>query len=205
MNTPHATRASHGPRNQFWRNTRVEKHFPATIQDQTVYLSTGDPETFGITVAITALYKPGELGKKFTHTNGKRYQIVQVDPAATGSTVANGVVYWAKRANYTVTPRQNDPLNLAATNGVAGRAPGIVAPGNYFAMQIGGSAVLVYAGTTTAGAVGGAIIGNASTLSDTNATTAGTAPTNKVIGWVTVAATATQVTGSLLLDDQEVV
>jgi hypothetical protein len=175
---------------------------PPTIQDQTIYLSTGDPETFGVTTAVTALYKPGELGKKFTHTNGKRYQIVQLD-SASGSTVANGVVYWASRTAYKVTSKNGDATNQAGLNGVAGRAPGIVAAGNFFAMQIGGSAVLVYAGTTTAGAVGGAVIANNSTLSDTNATTSGTAPTNKVIGWITVAATATQVTCSMILDDSE--
>ena len=117
----------------------------------------------------------------------------------------NGILYWAKRANYTVTPRENDALNLAALNGPAGRSPGITAPGNYLAMQIGGSAILVYAGTTTAGVVGSAVIGNASTLSDTNGVAANAAPTNKVIGWVTVAATATQVTCSMTLDDGEVI
>jgi hypothetical protein len=185
--------------NRFYRNTRLEKHMPATIQDQTVYLSTGDPELF---FNITSLYKPGELGKKFTHTNGKRYQIVQVD-AASASTVANGVVYWASRTAYKVTAKNGDATNAAGLNGVAGRCPGITAAGNYMTMQIGGSAILVYAGTTTAGVAGSAVIANNSTLSDTNATTLGTAPTNKVIGWVTVAATATQVTASLVLDDSE--
>jgi len=184
------------------RNTRTEKHFPQTVGDQTVYISTGNPETF---FNQTSLYKPGELGKKFTAGTGKRYQIVQVDPSATGSSVANGILYWANRASYTVTPRENDALNLAALNGPAGRSPGITAPGNYLAMQIGGSAILVYAGTTTAGVVGSAVIGNASTLSDTNGVAANAAPTNKVIGWVTVAATATQVTCSMTLDDGEVI
>lgn len=174
---------------------------PPTVNDQTIYLSTGDPETF---FNQTSLYKPGELGKKFTHTNGKRYQIVQVDAAATGNSVANGILYWASRTKYTVTPRQNDALNVALNGGVAGRSPGITTVGNYLAMQIAGTAVLVYAGTTTAGAVGGAVIGNATTLSDTNATTAGTAPISKVVGWITVAATATQVTCGMCLDDAEV-
>jgi hypothetical protein len=188
-------------RNPFYRNTKTEKHMPATLQDQTVYLSTGDPETF---YNQASLYKPGELGKKFTHTNGKRYQIVQLDASAAGSTVANGICYWASRANYTVTSQATDSLNLAVLNGVAGRSPGVTTVGKYFAMQIGGSAILVFAGTTTAGAVGGAVIGNSSTKSDTNATTYGTAPTNKVIGWITVQSTATQVTASLVLDDDEV-
>jgi hypothetical protein len=172
---------------------------PPTIQDQTIYLSTGDPELF---FNQTTLYKPGELGKKFTHTNGKRYQIVQVD-AASISTVANGVVYWASRTLYKVTAKNGDATNAAGLNGVAGRCPGITAAGNYLAMQIGGTAILVYAGTTTAGVAGSAVIANNSTLSDTNATTLGTAPTNKVIGWVTVAATATQVTCGMILDDSE--
>jgi hypothetical protein len=174
---------------------------PQKVADQTIYLSTGNPETF---FNQTSLYKPGELGKKFVAANGNRYQIVQIDPSATGNSVANGILYWAKRPSYTVTPRQNDALNQAGLAGVAGRSPGITTVGNYLAMQIGGSAVLVYAGTTTAGAVGGAVIGNASTLSDTNAVTAGTAPTTKVVGWITTAATATQVTCSLCLDDAEV-
>lgn len=188
------------PMNPFYRNTRTEKHMPATVADQTVYLSTGDPETF---FNQTSLYKPGELGKKFTHITGKRYQIVQVD-ASSASTVAGGIVYWASRTAYKVTAKSGDASNTAGLNGVAGRSPGATAAGNFMAMQIGGSAVLVYAGTTTAGAVGGAVIANSSTLSDTNATTLGTAPTNKVIGWITVAATATQVTCSMVLDDGEV-
>jgi hypothetical protein len=176
---------------------------PQTINDQSVYISTGNPETF---FNQTALYKPGELGKKFTAATGNRYQIVQCDSAATTSlsTVANGLVYWSNRAQFKVVPQATDPLNLAKLNGVAGRCPGITAVGNYFAMQIAGPAVLVYAGTTTAGAVGGAIIANSSTLSDSNAVTYGTAPSQKVVGWITVAATATQVTGYLCLDDAEV-
>jgi len=191
------------PLNRFHQITRIEKHMPATVADQTVYLSTGDPETF---FNQTSLYKPGELGKKFTHTNGKRYQIVQVDSAGAGGTssVANGVLYWSNRALYKVVPRCTDALNVASVNGVAGRSPGVTAVGNYTAMQIGGSAVLVYAGTTTASVVGSAVIGTATTLSDTNAIVLGTAPTNKVVGWVTVAGTATQVTCSLALDDAEV-
>jgi hypothetical protein len=173
---------------------------PMSSGDQTVYLDTGNPETF---YNKTTLYKPGELGKRFFASTGKRYQIVQVD-SASSSTVANGIVYWASRASYTVTAASGDTANLAGLNGVAGRCPGITAASNYMAMQIGGSAVLVYAGTTTAGAVGGAVIAKSSTLSDTNATTNGTAPTQKVIGWITVAATATQVTCSMCLDDEEV-
>lgn len=186
--------------NRFYRNTRTEKHFPVSVADQTVYLSTGDPETF---FNITSLYKPGELGKKFTHTNGKRYQIVQVD-AASASTVANGLVFWASRTAYKVTQSRADATNPAAQNGVAGRCPGITAAGNYFAMQIGGTATLVYGGTTTNGVVGSAIIAKASTLSDGDGVALGTAPTNKVVGWVTVAATTTNVTCGMILDDAEV-
>lgn len=188
------------PLNRFHRNTRIEKHFPAVAADQTVYLDTGDPETF---FNKTSLYKPGELGKKFTHTNGKRYQIVQVD-AASASTVANGLVFWASRPAYKVTQSRADATNPAAQNGVAGRCPGITAAGNYFAMQIGGTAVLVYGGTTTNGVVGSAVIAKASTLSDGDGVALGTAPTNKVVGWVTVAATTTNVTVGMILDDAEV-
>lgn len=186
--------------NRFHLNTRLEKHFPAVAADQTVYLSTGDPETF---FNQTSLYKPGELGKKFTHTNGKRYQIVQVD-AASASTVANGLVFWADRTKYKVTQSRADATNPAGVNGVAGRCPGITAINNYFAMQIGGAATLVYGGTTTNGAVGGAVIAKASTLSDADAVALNTAPTNKVVGWVTVAATTTNVTCGMILDDAEV-
>lgn len=175
-----------------------------SLNDQSVYLSTGNPETF---FNQTSLYKAGELGKKFTAGNGKRYQIVQVDANATGSSVANGLLYWANRASYTVTPRENDALNVATLNGVAGRSPGITAPGNYLAMQIGGTAVLVYGGTNTNGAVGGSVIGKATTLSDADALTQSVAPTSKLVGWITVAGTTTNGTigCSLVLDDGEVV
>jgi len=191
------------PLNRFHQNTRTEKHMPAVVADQTVYLSTGDPETF---FNQTSLYKPGELGKKFTHTNGKRYQIVQVDSAGAGgtSTVANGILYWSNRALYKVVPRETDALNVAALNGLAGRSPGITAVGNYLAMQIGGSAILVYGGTTTNSVVGSAVIGKATTLSDTDGIALGTALTTRAVGWVTVAGTATQVTCSMILDDGEV-
>jgi len=179
---------------------------PATINDQTVYISTGNPETF---YNQSSLYKPGELGKKFTHTDGKRYQIVQVDTAVSAtysSTVANGLVYWSHRTLYQVVPTETDSANLALLAGVAGRSPGISAKGTYFAMQIGGLATLVYGGTNTAGAVGGAVIGKATTLSDADAVTAGTAPTSKVVGWITVAGTTTNATVGcyMCLDDGEV-
>lgn len=177
---------------------------PQTITDQTVYLSTGDPETYGITTAITTPYKPGEVGKKFVASTGKRYQLVQLD-SSSSTTAANQLVFWAQRTLYTVTAALADTRNQAAQNGVAGRAPGIVAASGYFAMQIGGSAVISYAGTTTAGAVGSAVIVKTSnTLGQADATAAGTAPPSKLIGWVTTAATTTQVTCSMVLDDGEV-
>lgn len=177
---------------------------PATINDQTVYISTGDPETF---INQTSLYKPGELGKKFTHTNGKRYQIVQVDTAVSASftaTIANGLVYWGHRTLYQVVPTATDAANLAGLSGVAGRSPGITAKGNYFAMQIGGAATLVYGGTNTNGAVAAAVIGKSTTLSDADATTV--APVSKVVGWITIAGTTTAATVgvSMCCDDGEV-
>jgi len=188
--------------NPFWRNSRLEKHFPSTINDQTLYISTGDPELF---FNQTSLYKPGELGKKFTYNN-KRYQIVQLD-ASSNSTVANGLVFWASRTAYKVTARVADASNVAVQNGVAGRCPGITAAGNYFAMQIGGAAVVVYGGNNTNGAVASAAIAkSASTASDADAVAAGTAPTNKVVGWIITAGTTTNTTAgvSLTLDDGEV-
>lgn len=177
---------------------------PQTITDQTVYLSTGDPETYGITTAITTPYKPGEVGKKFVASTGKRYQLVQLD-SSSSTTAANQLVFWAQRTLYTVTAATGDTRNAAGINGVAGRAPGIVAASGYFAMQIGGSAVLTYAGTTTAGVAGSAVIARSgSTVGAADATTLGTSPVSKVVGWVTTAATTTQVTCALILDDGEV-
>lgn len=189
--------------NRFFRNTRLEKHFPQTVGDQTIYLSTGNPETF---FNQTALYKAGELGKKFTGSNGKRYQIVQVDASAAGNSVANGLLYWANRTAFTVTPRETDSLNVAGLNGVAGRSPGITSVGNYLAMQIGGPAVLVYGGTNTNGALTGLVIGKATTLSDADALTT-VAATSKVVGYIITAGTTTNATigCSLTLDDGEVI
>ena len=120
--------------------------------------------------------------------------------------MANGLVFWSNRSLYKVVPQATDPLNLALLNGVAGRCPGVTAVGNYFAMQIAGPATLVYGGTNTAGAVGGAIIAKSDTLSTANAVTYGTAPTGKVAGWITVAGTTTAATVGcyLTLDDEEV-
>lgn len=175
---------------------------PQTISDQTVYLSTGDPETYGITTAITAPYKPGELGKKFVASTGKRYQLVQLD-SSSSTTAANQLVFWAQRTLYTVTASSGDARATAGQNGVAGRAPGIVAASNYFAMQIGGTAVLTYAGTTTNGAAGSAVFAKTgSTVGAADAVTQ--SPAFKVVGWVTTAATTTQVTVGMTLDDGEV-
>lgn len=178
---------------------------PQTITDQTVYLSTGDPETYGITTAITTPYKPGEVGKKFVASTGKRYQLVQLD-SSSSTTAANQLVFWAQRTLYTVTAAYQDTRSIAGLNGVAGRAPGIVAASGYFAMQIGGSAVLSYAGTTTAGVAGSQVIarGSSNTLGQADAVAVGTGITQKSVGWVTVAATTTQVTAALNLDDGEV-
>lgn len=179
---------------------------PITPNDQTVYLSTGDPETYGITVAVTTPYKPGELGKKFVAATGKRYQLVQLD-SSSSTTAANQLVFWAQRTLYTVTAAYQDTRNVANLNGVAGRAPGIVAAKGYFAMQIGGAATLTFAGTTTAGAVGGSVIARASsnTVGAADAVVlGGTAPTQQTVGWVTTAATATQVGCALILDNGEV-
>ena len=179
---------------------------PATNQDSTVYISTGDPEKF---YAIATLYKPGELGKKFTAITGKKYQIVQVDSGASATypnTVANGLVFWASRTQYTVVPTVGDALNVAQNgNGVAGRCPGVTAPGSYFAMQIGGSATVVFTSSTTNSAVGNFLYATASNTSSAGNGAASYTGITKVIGVITSAATtAAAVTASLCADDAEV-
>lgn len=169
---------------------------PQDITSRTIYVGPyASPETFN----PTTLYQGGDLGKKFVW-NGKRYQLVQVD-SASQTCVANGVVFWAAKSNYTVTARVGNTANTEGVNGVAGRTPVAAAASSYIMMQIEGAATVVYGGTTNG--IGDILIAKTgTTLSDTVQIAQGTAPTNMVVGIVEATSTTTSISAWLQLQNQ---
>jgi hypothetical protein len=141
------------------------------------------------------------LGERFYDpTAVKSYQYVKFT-AGTGSVAtANGAVaYWlGNPANFTVTSKlANAGATTAANNQnfVAGIFLGVVTTGNFTVIQTGGihSAVI---DTTAADKQGCAVIASATTDGEAVGVAAGTAPTNRVIGW----ATADQGSGTIAVN-----
>ena len=88
---------------------------PNTSRDQTLYVPTGNPDTW----SSTPLERPGEIGKVHDY-NDKTYQRVQLDSGATASTAigavaANQVAYWKDKTKYLVTNDVNQALGVASS------------------------------------------------------------------------------------------
>ena len=76
---------------------------PNTINDQTLYVPTGDPDTW----SSSTLQRPGELGKRHDDSD-RTYQRVQLDSGCTsdnsvGVVAANQLAYWKNKQLYLVT------------------------------------------------------------------------------------------------------
>lgn len=176
---------------------------PAGRIDQTLYTGTGSVEGMN----VTTLYKPGELGKQI-QTTGKAYQLIQLDSGATAAVTAGAplcghTAFWKSRASYLVTNDKNQAENIAGdarnsicgvfnslTSGAAGTAS--ITAGNYGYIQQRGTHVGILTNGTAA-AAGDALVAVATATSSTAAVvkvTAGTAPTNVVVGIATAATSA---------------
>lgn len=145
---------------------------------QTVYISTGDPDTMN----ASELYKPGELGAVFDFAGSRRYQLVQLDSGATaaptvGVVAATQVAYWKDKTKYLVT---ND-LRFSQRNLAAGIFRMAVTAGYYCCILKKGKAINVKAASATY-ADGDNVMPNSGTAADVTVVAAGTALTYGTLG-----------------------
>lgn len=153
---------------------------------QTVYVDTGDPDTFN---ATDPLYKPGERGAVHER-NDRTYQRVRLDTGATADTsvgvvAANQLAYWKDKDTYLVT---NDsaqaiggPGGNAWRNQVAGIFRAAITAGNYCDVLQRGDNIPVADGGNTF-AIGETVIAEAGTAAAADRVAVGTAPTYVPVG-----------------------
>lgn len=121
---------------------------PNTNRDQTVYIPTGNPDTW----SEATLSRPGELGKAYDY-NDRTYQRVQLDSGAVvanavGVVAANQLAFWKDKSKYLVTndKRQAQGGSLgtnAFANSVAGIFRAAVTAGYYCDILIRGRNIAV--------------------------------------------------------------
>lgn len=170
---------------------------PHTNRDQTVYVQTGDPDTWSLAV----LQRPGELGKAYDY-NDRAYQRVKLDSGATsatavGAVAANQLAYWKDRSQYIVTNDKRFALLGGVANSFANNVAGIfrsaVPAGYYCDVLIRGRNTAVSVATADEGNVTGGV----SVIADVTADTAsadgvavGTAVTYQKLGVCRTASTS---------------
>ena len=168
---------------------------PNANRTQTFYNPTGNPDTYN----SATLYVPGQLGQAYD-VNDRAYQCVQLDSAATASSVTgivavNELAFWKDRSQYLVT---NDPSQClfggvanSYRNNVAGIFRTAVTAGNFCnVLQRGRNINVKEAGSATAGMT---LCANpSSTAADALGTAIATASPTQQIG-VVVTATAANV------------
>lgn len=170
---------------------------PNTNRDQTVYVQTGNPDTW----SSAALQRPGELGKAFDW-NDRAYQRVKLDSGATaantvGVVAANQLAFWKDKAQYIVTNDKAQALVGGVANSFANNVAGIfrsaVPAGYYCDILIRGRNIPV----AVAAADEVNVTGGVSVIADVTASTAsvdgvavGTATTYQKLGIATVASTS---------------
>ena len=165
---------------------------PNTINDQTMYVPTGNPDTW----SSATLQRPGELGKRYDY-NDRTYQRVQLDSGCTsgptvGVVAANQLAYWKDKSNYLVT---ND---IRFAEGVASSAQAQFAAGIFrSAVTAAYYCDIVVRGRNIACADDGSTSVGMSVIADTTADTArvkgvalGTAATHKLLGHCRTASAA---------------
>jgi len=172
---------------------------PNTNRQQSLYLSTGNPDTVNDTPAfVAAVFRGGELGMA-ADFNDRAYQRVVLDSGATAATAtgvvaANQLAFWKDESQYLVT-NDSTQSSLGPTNfraKVAGIFRSAVTAGNWcFVLQRGRNILVKGAG----GAVGDTIIPNSGTAAaSTNIAAGGTQTAWQKIGVCTVATDGTNVT-----------
>lgn len=178
---------------------------PAGRINETIYVG----QQGGIeAMNVATLYKPGELGSQIQTVGNKAYQLIQLDSGATVSTNAGVALcghtaFWKNRNAYLVTNDKAQAENAAGdvrnsiaglfnslTSGAAGTAS--LTAGNFGVIQQRGTHVGALTNGTAA-AAGDLLVAVATATSGTAAVvkvTAGTAPTNVVLGVATAATSA---------------
>ena len=167
---------------------------PNANRVQTVYMSTGNPDT----INVTELGRMGELGQAYDW-NDRGYQLVKVDSGCTASTgtgvvAANQLAFWKDRSQYLVT--NNSPQALFGVvadsyrNNVAGIFRNAVTAGNYTHILIRGRNIAVKeAGSATQGML---LVANTSSVAaDSLGIAVNTAATNQLLGVVRTATVTT--------------
>lgn len=109
---------------------------PNTNRDQTLYIQTGNPDTWSLAPETTTSTPSsvvrrvmGELGKAYD-ANDHTYQRVQLDSGATASNAvgvvaANQLAFWKDRANYIVTNDKRFALFGGIANSFGNNVAGI--------------------------------------------------------------------------------
>lgn len=128
------------------------------------------------------------MGRKFPlgtvrSVGGKSYVYVQLSASATGA-AANGTVVFSTLSDVNVV---TDDISTTAQNMARGVAIGAIAAGSYGWIQSWGSHSAVKTDGGDDIATGDAVIGDASVDGVCDSVAAGTAPTNRVLGWATAA------------------
>ena len=163
---------------------------PNVNRNQTVYLTTGNPDTLN----DSSLFRGGELGLCFD-VNDRAYQIVQCDSGATAATAtgvvaANQVAFWKDRSVYLVTNNtpvaQGGQTTNAYRNEVAGIFRTAVTAGNFCAILVRGRNIAVKSDGN--GGVGQTCIANSGTAADVTNIAVGSAITYRPLGIMTGAA-----------------
>lgn len=167
---------------------------PDANRVQTVFVSTGDPDT--VNDDLTTFVRPGQIGQAYD-LNDRAYQYCQLDSGATAAAnaapAATQFLYWKDRSQYIVTNDSRFGLRggVAASfrNNVAGVLRNAATPGRgIFVLQRGRAIVVKEAGS----GAGGMLL-----VSDTSTTAAqglgvaiNTAAPAQLLGVITVATAA---------------
>ncbi len=122
---------------------------PNNIRNQTIYVTTGDPET----VNDPTIYAKGQLGGRVTvkqpgvpgspgaeNYRDKTYQYVNTDSSMSVSPFKGAVAWWADKTRYRVT---TDPTALGRGR-VAGIFQNAISKGNYGYIQVQGPAIVKF-------------------------------------------------------------
>lgn len=156
---------------------------PNSRTTQTVYLTTGNPDTLN----DASLYREGELGAAFDYVD-RSYQIVRCDSGATagasGAVAANQVAFWKDKDAYLVTNDSRMAIGGQVANAFRNEVAGIfraaITAGNYCCVLQRGDNYPVKSDGN--GGIGQTAIANSGVAQDIVPIAVGTAPTYQVLG-----------------------
>lgn len=170
---------------------------PASRGSQTIHIGRG---TNVESLNVSELPRPGELGQAFYSTEGKGYQLVQLDSGASaggaGAVTAGDLAFWKDKVNYLVT---NDLTQAAAPesgnqsskrNLVAGVFTAAVTDAYYCVVQQRGRHDAVKSDSGGDFVAGDTAIAKNTAVADIDRVAAGTASTHTPVGTVAAAESA---------------